>query len=92
MEERYKETAKQLERVVGSSKTITDEVTNVATVLDQQAQSFVQINKGVEHINDVVQNNSAVSQECAAASEEMNAQANSLEQLIRSFRVVDIDE
>lgn len=86
------ETAKQLERVVGSSKTITDEVTNVATVLDQQAQSFNQINKGVEHINDVVQNNSAVSQECAAASEEMNAQANSLEQLIRSFRVVDIDE
>ncbi len=86
------ETAKQLERVVGSSKTITEEVNHVATVLDQQAQNFIQINRGVEHINDVVQNNSAVSQECAAASEEMNAQANSLEQLIRSFRVVDIDE
>lgn len=85
------ETAKQLESVVGSSRAITDEVTNVANVLSKQAENFIQINTGVEHINDVVQNNSAVSEECAAASEEMNAQATSLEHLIRSFRVVSLD-
>lgn len=82
------ETAQHLEAVVASSKTITQEVSNVANVLSKQAEAFVQINSGVEHISDVVQNNSAVSQECAAASEEMNAQATSLEQLLRSFRVL----
>ena len=86
------ETAKQLATVVDSSKTITQEVSHVADVLGKQAEAFIQINSGVEHINDVVQNNSAVSQECAAASEEMNAQATSLEHLLRSFTVLKLDE
>lgn len=85
------ETAKQLEAVVASSRTITEEVSSVADILGEQAQAFMQINSGVDHINDVVQNNSAVSQECAAASEEMNAQANSLENLLRSFTVLKTD-
>ena len=86
------ETAKQLATVVASSQTITQEVSHVADVLGEQAEAFIQINSGVEHINDVVQNNSAVSEECAAASEEMNAQATGLEHLLRSFKVIKLDE
>jgi len=46
-----------------------------------------QINIGIEQINDVVQTNSATSQECAAASEQMNNEANGLREMIRKFKV-----
>lgn len=81
------ETAKQLENVVAGSEMITDEVNKVAEALTAQKEAFSQINAGVEHINDVVQTNSATSQECAAASQEMNSQAGTLDSLIRKFKV-----
>lgn len=81
------ETAKQLENVVTGSKVITEEVNKVATALEAQEEAFLQINAGVEQINDVVQTNSATSQECAAASQEMSSQASTLEGLIRKFKV-----
>lgn len=82
-----KDTAHQLENVVTGSKVITEEVNGVATALEAQAEAFSQINAGVEHINDVVQTNSATSEECAAASQEMSGQAANLEALIRKFKV-----
>lgn len=81
------DTAKQLENVVAGSKIITEDVNGVAMALEAQEESFKQINAGVEHINDVVQTNSATSEECAAASQEMNSQANMLDSLIRKFKV-----
>lgn len=81
------ETAHQLENVVSGSRVITEEVNGVATALEAQAEAFSQINAGVEHINDVVQTNSATSEECAAASQEMSGQAANLEALIRKFKV-----
>lgn len=81
------DTAKQLENVVTGSKIITEEVTKVATALEAQTEAFTQINAGVDHINDVVQTNSATSEECAAASQEMSSQAGTLENLIRKFKV-----
>ena len=81
------ETAKQLENVVNMSNTITEEVGNVAKVLGEQAHSFSQINTGMDHISDVVQTNSATSEECAAASQEMSSQATTLENIIKTFKV-----
>ncbi|NBJ93182.1 methyl-accepting chemotaxis protein [Parablautia muri] len=81
------ETAKQLENVVTGSKTITAEVSKVANALEAQEDSFAQINSGVDNINDVVQTNAATSQECAAASQEMNNQAGALESLVGKFNI-----
>ena len=80
------QTAKQLENVAEGSKVITDEVTKIAQILGLQEDSFHQINTGVDQINDVVQTNSATSQECAA-SQEMSTQAENLNELIRKFKV-----
>lgn len=85
------ETAKQLENVVAGSKIITEDVNKVAAALEAQAESFTQINAGVEQINDVVQTNSATSEECAAASQEMSSQASTLESLIRKFKVAKLN-
>ena len=81
------ETSKQLENVASGSETITKEVNDVAGALGAQNESFEQINKGVEQINNNVQTNSETAQECAAASEEMSQQAESLDGLIRKFKV-----
>lgn len=81
------ETAHQLEQVVKGSKEITEEVNGVAVVLESQAESFMQISEGVENINDVVQTNSATSEECAAAAQEMGGQAAALDDMIREIKV-----
>ena len=82
-----KETAAQLEEVADTSKIITREVTGIAETLETQTTEMKQINIGIEQINDVVQTNSATSQECAAASEQMNNEANGLREMIRKFKV-----
>ena len=83
------QTAAQLEEVAENSKLITTEVTNIAETLETQTTEIKQINEGIEHINDVVQTNSATSEECAAASQEMSSEAESLREMIRKFKVAE---
>ena len=64
----------------------------IATSLDtvqarQQALSLRQIEKGMGQISDVVQTNSATAEESAAASGELSAQAQFLEELAGQFRL-----
>ena len=46
-----------------------------------------EINQGVDQINHVVQTNTGTSEACAASSEEMTAQAETLRGMIQQFRV-----
>ena len=83
------QTAAQLEEVAENSKLITTEVTNIAETLETQTTEIKQINEGIGQINDVVQTNSATSEECAAASQEMSSEAESLREMIRKFKVAE---
>ena len=83
------QTAAQLVEVAENSKLITTEVTNIAETLETQTTEIKQINEGIEQINDVVQTNSATSEECAAASQEMSSEAESLREMIRKFKVAE---
>lgn len=68
-------------------------VTNVAFLLElcvadsskKAADSIVKVTIGVDQISNVVQNNSATSEQSAAASEELSSQANMLKALVKSF-------
>lgn len=84
------QTAAQLEEVAENSKVITTEVTHIAETLETQTTEIKQINEGIEQINDVVQTNSATSEECAAASQEMSSEAESLREMIRKFKFAEI--
>ena len=81
------ETARQLEEIADNSKIITQEVAGIAETFADQTVEIQQINQGIEQINDVVQNNSATSEECAAASQEMNGEADHLRDMIREIKV-----
>ncbi len=86
------ETAMHLEEVKESSQVVVKEVDAIAYALEAQHEAFSQINTGVDQINDVVQTNSATSEECAAASEEMNSLATTLEEVIGQFKVIEVNE
>ena len=83
------QTAAQLEDVAENSKIITEEVTNIAETLETQTTEIQQINEGIEQINDVVQTNSATSEECAAASQQMSSEAENLREMIRKFKIAE---
>ena len=86
------ETAKKLEDVAEGSKIITQEVTGIAEALESQTTEILQINEGIEQINGVVQSNSATSEECAAASQEMSSEADNLREMISRFKVAESGE
>ena len=83
------QTASQLQGVAEDSQVITKEVTNIAETLETQTTEIKQINEGIEQINDVVQTNSATSEECAAASQEMSSEAENLREMIQKFKVAE---
>lgn len=86
------QTAAQLEDVAENSKIITEEVINIAETLETQTTEIRQINEGIEQINDVVQTNSATSEECAAASQEMSSESENLREMIRKFKVAELEK
>ncbi len=86
------ETAQQFEAVMASAQQVMGEVNKIADALEAQTESFTRINEDVDHINDIVQTNSATSEECAAASQEMSGQATMLEGLIAQFKLGDFDD
>lgn len=81
------ETAEQLQNVANGSHEITKQVGQIAEELKVQTGEIDQINDGVAKINDVVQTNSAASEECAAASQEMSTEAETLKGLIHHLKV-----
>ena len=86
------ETAQQLEIIAQNSKIITGEVSDIADTLANQTVEIQQINEGIEQINDVVQSNSATSEECAAASMEMNDEADHLRNMIQEIKVAEFNK
>ena len=53
----------------------------------QQAEMMEQLELGVEQISEVVQGNSAIAEEVAATSEELSAQAISLDNMVGQFKL-----
>ena len=77
----------------GTLQNIVDEVTKVAGIITNinaasaiQSKSIASIAGNVSRISDVVQSNSATSEESAAASEELSSQADVLRNLISVFK------
>ena len=81
------ETAEKLQSMkqkAEESSRLVDEITRAS---GDQANAVVQIMQGLEQIAVVVQTNSATAEESAAASEELNSQAQVLKSLVGQFRI-----
>ena len=54
-------------------------------IANRQSDALAQIRKSIELISEIVQGNSATSEESAAASEELSAQAQVLKEMVEQF-------
>ena len=81
------ETTEALDAMQHSVEEITEMIIETGDLAEQQAQSMDEIDKGIEQISNVVQNNSATAQESSAVSVELSEQSESLNKLIGQFTI-----
>lgn len=79
------ETASALESVFQDMDAVTKTINHISEISMEQANAIAEITQGIDQISAVVQTNSATAQQSAAASEELNAQAATLRQLVKEF-------
>lgn len=82
------ETAAALEEILTSVENIAAIVSNIAEASVNQASSVGQVNAGITQIADVVQTNSATSEECAAASAELSSLAGQLQNAVSKYKLL----
>jgi methyl-accepting chemotaxis protein len=82
------ETAQALEEILSSVENIAAIVSNIAEASANQANSVSQVNAGITQIADVVQTNSATSQQCAAASAELSSLAGQLQHAVSKYKLM----
>lgn len=82
------ETAAALEEIQESVENIATLVSRIAAASANQANSVGQVNAGITQIADVVQTNSATSEECAAASAELSSLAGQLQHAVAKYKLL----
>ena len=68
---------------------ITDIVTQISELLENQAHSISEINSFISDISDVVHSNTAVAEEVASSTEELSSQAEVLQSMLAVFKLKD---
>lgn len=81
------DTYKSLEVITDVVRESESIITGVAESSNYQATAVAQINQAIGQISQVVQTNSATSEECAAASDELSGQAGRMRELISIFKL-----
>ena len=77
--------ADSMEAVVQGINDISDTSKMLSENSNQQIAALREAEKGVEQISEVVQSNSAASEECSATSEELSAQAEAMNEITAQF-------
>lgn len=81
-------TTSAMEVVINGIKMLAQSTKEISGLSETQADSMKQLEMGVEQIAEVIQNNSAAAQQTSATSEELSAQAATLEELLSQFKLI----
>ncbi len=82
-----RDTAEALNRIVSEIDKVADLVNNISIASKEQDTGISQVNQGIMQVSHVVQSNSATSEECAAASQELTGQAELLQDMVGKFTI-----
>lgn len=83
------ESGQTLDEIVNSVAKVSDIVAEITTASQEQRTGIEQVNTAVVYIDEMTQQNSAMVEEAAAASETMTEQAKNLNQLVSYFSLQD---
>ncbi len=81
------ESGETLNEIVNAVKKVSDIIAEIAAASQEQSAGIDQVNKAVMQMDEVTQQNAALVEEAAAASESMNEQASSLTRLMEFFNI-----
>ena len=81
------DTARALELVTTAVKESGELIRSIAESSNYQATEIAQIDQAVEQVAQVVQNNSATSEQCAAASVELSNQAKKMQEMLAIYQL-----
>lgn len=81
------ETAANMEEVMVGAREATEMMSQMADALREEANKMQEIDVSIAKVAEVVDNNSAASQETAAVSEEQTAQVATMVQMIEKFEI-----
>lgn len=81
------EAAENMSQVMVGAKEATDKMSQMAEAMKQEAQSLSSINENVSKVAEIVDNNSAASEETAAVSQEQTAQVQTMVQMMDRFEI-----
>lgn len=81
------ETVQNMEEVMVGAKASTEKMAQMAEELREEANNMYVINENVSRVAEIVDNNSATSQETAAVSEEQTAQVATMVQMLAQFKI-----
>ncbi len=82
-----KETSESLQSVAEKTQQSTEFVGVIAHSNKEQAKTIEHINQSLSEVSRVVQSNAATAEESSAASEELSAQANMLNEEVQKFKL-----
>lgn len=80
-------TAENMEEVMLGAKTATENMKQMAEKLQEEADNTYVIDEHVSKVAEIVDNNSATSQETAAVSQEQTAQIATMMQMLEQFKI-----
>ena len=86
------ESGDTLDEIVNAVKKVSDIIAEIAAAGQEQSSGIEQVNKAVMQMDEMTQQNAALVEEAASASESMEEQAKSLLQLMEYFHVGDVDD
>ena len=79
------ESGQTLDEIVGAVKKVSDIIAEIAAASLEQSTGIEQVNQTVSQMDEVTQQNAALVEEAAAASESLDEQARELDQLMTYF-------
>lgn len=80
------EALEEITRAVAKGESL---INGIAEASNYQATAVAQITQAIGQVSQVVQTNSATSEECAAASEELSGQAGRMRELVATYKLGD---
>lgn len=81
------DTAMSLLEIVNNTKKATEFVSEIDSASEEQATSIEQINNDIINILEIIQENSETAKESACASQDLTAQAETLNKMIQRFKI-----
>ena len=81
------ESGDTLQEIVNAVKKVSDIIAEIAAAGQEQSSGIEQVNKAVMQMDEMTQQNAALVEEAASASESMEEQAKSLQELISYFDI-----